>query len=46
MDSSPGVPAIGRDPDASEACYVEHLPWTAPTAIGRACEVVRALATS
>ncbi|RYC12901.1 RNA polymerase sigma factor [Nocardioides zhouii] len=27
MDSPPDVPAIGRDPDAFEAFYREHLPW-------------------
>lgn len=27
MDSSHDVPAIGRDPDAFEAFYREHLPW-------------------
>ncbi len=27
MDSPTGVPAIGRDPDAFEAFYREHLPW-------------------
>jgi RNA polymerase sigma factor (sigma-70 family) len=27
MDSPPGIPAIGRDPDAFEAFYREHLPW-------------------
>lgn len=27
MDSSTGLPAIGRDPDALEAFYREHLPW-------------------
>lgn len=27
MDSPPEVPAIGRDPDAFEAFYREHLPW-------------------
>ena len=27
MDSPPDVPSIGRDPDAFEAFYREHLPW-------------------
>jgi RNA polymerase sigma factor (sigma-70 family) len=27
MDSPPDVAAIGRDPDAFEAFYREHLPW-------------------
>ncbi len=27
MDSSQDVPAIGRDPDAFEVFYREHLPW-------------------
>ena len=27
MDSPPDVPAIGRDADAFEAFYREHLPW-------------------
>ena len=27
MDSPPGVPDIGRDADAFEAFYREHLPW-------------------
>ncbi len=27
MDSPPDVPVIGRDPDAFEAFYREHLPW-------------------
>ena len=27
MDPSPGIPAIGRDADAFEAFYREHLPW-------------------
>ncbi|MCY7401605.1 MAG: RNA polymerase sigma factor [Nocardioides sp.] len=27
MDSAPDVPVIGRDPDAFEAFYREHLPW-------------------
>lgn len=27
MDSLPDVTAIGRDPDAFEAFYREHLPW-------------------
>ena len=27
MDSPPDVPLIGRDPDAFEAFYREHLPW-------------------
>jgi RNA polymerase sigma-70 factor (ECF subfamily) len=27
MSHSEGIPAVGRDPDAFEAFYREHLPW-------------------
>jgi RNA polymerase sigma-70 factor (ECF subfamily) len=27
MKRNADVPAIGRDPDAFEAFYLEHLPW-------------------